>query len=248
MYFKKGTYQHEANTVTLASFNYRPVRTPRGRRMTTRVEMHIVGELLADPTLSTDLQRQDDLNTKIAAMNTAYEADYEDVGFYRDDNDVTAHFIQSSNATSLTGNVLLYLNWAPGDDTEFCAKRSFQAGFYNEFVDAYSNVIDYVDSVKRIGRAGPIYQWRNYPTIPAQPRMTNLYSTQLIVHVGKATALIGHPTPPVPLASGANFLQHLSEVTYISPKRWGQGYAVYQTMWKYVYAFPFNNPLAPVTP
>lgn len=246
MYFKVGSYQHDDNTVTVASFNYRPVRSPRGRRMTTRVEFHVRGELLAAPNLTTNLQKQDDLNTKMLALEAAYSADYQDVGFYRDDGDVTSMFLQSAHSSSLTGNVLTYLNWAPGDDTEFCSKKTFQAGFFNEFVSSYSNVVDYQDTIQRIGTAGPIKSWRLYPTAYPQPRLLAYYSVQKVVHSGYAVSLLGYPTPPSPLASGWNYLEHFTTIAYTSPKKWGQGYAMYRTAWKYIYAFPYNNNLAPV--
>ncbi len=251
MYFQKGSFQHDDNTVTIASFMYRPIRSPRGKRMTTRIELHIAGELLSDPTLTTSLQKQDDLQSQMNTMLAEYEDDYADAGFYRDDGDVTSMFLDSDHANSLTGNYLMYLNFAPGTNEEWCSRRSFTAGIANEFVDSVSDVVDYTDSIRRIGTAGPVKNWRIMPTTQPQCRWLALASTQKIIHMGSTVRLSGYALPPAPLAVGNNYLEHLTELQYTTPKVWGQlggAFALYRTSWKYVYEFPFNNPLAPTIP
>lgn len=248
VYFKIGTYQHDDNTVTPASFIYRPLRTPRGKRHATRVELHVIGELLADPTLATSLEKQDDLTTKMLAMEAAYHDDYQDLGFYRDDDDVTSLFLDTNASNSLTGNNLDYLNWTPGDGTEYCSRKSFRAGWSNVFLDDYSDIIFYQDTIKRIGTAGPIKSWRLNVFGPATPRQHTQFSTQKLIHVGRCFRITTFPSPPSPLAFGANYLEHLTEIQHIGPNDWGQvggAYTHYGVTWKYFYEFPFHNPLAP---
>ncbi len=248
MYFRYGTYQHADNSVALMSFLVRPQRTPRGRRMTSRVQMHCAGEVVIDQASLTPLQAQDDLHTKIAAIESAYSVDYQDAGFYRDDGDVTTHFISSSDVNNLTGNCVSYFNWTPGDNEQFATRRSFRFGIHADFLDAYSDIIDYTDTITKTGTGGPIRGWTRLPNGLSVPKQESLYSVQTIVHAGYSVRLSTWGSPPAPLATGVNYLEHLTQIKYTAPKKWGNvgKWAVYKTEWKYFYAFPTNQNIFPI--
>jgi hypothetical protein len=242
VYFKYGAYQHEDNSVTMMNSSIRMMRSPRGRRAFSKVEFRCAGEVIVDPTLTTNTARQADLTTKMFEIEAAYSDDYKDAGFYQDDGTVTTHFIETNNANNMTGNVVDFFNWTPGTENEYCTIRSFQFGISAMFRDTYSGIFDYRDQITRIGNAGPVYQWRLSPTGLATARQYSAYSTQHHVHSGRAIGIYDYPLPPSPLASGTNYLGHLTKVQNIAPMKYGGPfkYAMYTTTWEYHYVYPAN--------
>ena len=217
MYWKYGSYQHPDNSVSLVKTVIRPKRSPRGRRYATRVEIHCTGEVQADQTLTTAIQKQDDIHTKMLAVEAAYSSDYQDAGFYRDDGDVTTHFIQNAHPATLTGTGVLYFHWETSVEEEFVSLRTFRFAVFAEFIDTYSGIYEYRDTLAIRGTAGPIKRWRVMPSGLAVPRTLAPYSLQTQIHRGKAVGLSGWLSPPDPLATGNNYIEDLTEIKYTGP-------------------------------
>ncbi len=248
MYFKYGDYKHADNSVAMAAFRQQPIRSSRGRRMLSRYTMECSGDLKVADGLTTPIQVQNDLNAKMADMEAAYSIDYQDAGFFRDNGTVTQHFFQNDAAANMTGNMVDYFAWMPGDGEQYAQIRSFRFSISCEFLDAYNNITDYTDTISKIGTAGPIREWVTMPNGVVLPRQVTVNSVQRFLHRGSATALATYPIPPSPLASGANYLEHLTQITYRSPKKYGgfARWAEYTTTWAYVYEFDTNQSIFPL--
>lgn len=241
-----GPYLHAPNEVGLMSISRRPIRGPRGRKAQTELRWRYYGELLPDPTSLTALQVQNDLNAKMDALERAYDNDYRDIGFFRDDGSLTCHYMLTKHDDNLTGNIVDQLTWAPGDRTEFASKRTYQIGVSALFRTSYSQVYSYKDTITRSG-GGPMYIWRNTANGPrAELLFQNTY--RVYRHFGHQVGLDWWLAPPSPLASGPNYLSHLTQVGYTSPNKFsnpGQ-YQFFVTTWSYTYIFPVDDqPLYP---
>lgn len=247
MYWKYGSYQHPDNSVTLVKTVIRPKRSPRGRRFMTRVEIHCRGEVQANQTLTTAIDKQDDINTKMLAVEAAYSSDYQDAGFYRDDGDVTSHFLQNNHVATLTGNCVMYFHWEDSANEEFCSIRTFSFGIYAEFIDTYSGIYEYRDLILRRGTAGAVKRWRMMPNGVAIPRTLAPASIQTQIHMGKVVGLRGYIDPPPPLATGNFYLEDLTEIKRTGPLKFGYpgAYGLFTTEWKYIYQFPQHVDLYP---
>jgi len=237
MYFKYGDHQHPDNEVTLASFSIVPKRSSRGFRMSTLFEMHIAGEILGSS--------QSDLTTKINELITAYSDDFKDAGFYQDDDSPTPHVLTSNHPDNLTGNIITYRNWPIGDGAEYATRRTFSIGIQAEFANAYSQFIHYQDTISRTGDCGSIIEWVNLPTGDPTYTVEANKSYQLIRHSGEATALSFYPLAPAPLLDRPFYLGHLSNIQYIGPRRYAQGYREFTTRWQYTYITTSDFPVYP---
>lgn len=217
--------------------------------MFTRVTFSGHGNIVPDNTIadSDDLDIQDDLNTKMSAVQDAFSLDYETIGFYRNDGDVTIHELDNNSSDNWTGNQLLDFRWIDSPD-EWVGTRNYRWAIYADLLDPYSGIVDYSDRVVKIGSAGPIKSWRNFPTGPSFGRELSEQSYQRVIHQGYAVALSGYVAAPSPLASGINYIEHLSQVGRKSPKKYSGTlkYAMYTTYWKYVYCFDADTSILPV--
>lgn len=249
MYFKKGLHSFEPGEVVLANVNYRPVRSPRGRRMFTRVTFSGYGNIVPDNSIpdSDDLAIQDDLNSKMSAVQDAFSLDFESISFHRNDDDVTIHELDNNAADNWTGNQLADFRWVDSPD-EWIGTRNFKWSIYADLLDPYSGIVDYSDNVTKFGSGGPIKSWRNFPTGDPAGREVSEKSFQTIVHQGYAVALAGYVVPPSPLATGINYIEHLSKIGRRSPKKYSGTlkYAMYTTYWRYVYRFAADTTALPV--
>jgi hypothetical protein len=247
MQLRFGNYSHAPNSVALSEVRIRPTRTLRGRRVTSRIDWRFMGELIPDATSTTPQAVQDDLDAKQYALVRAYEDDYKDIGFYKDDGSLTSLYLATDHPANLTGNLVSFLTFPRGDGAEYAGKRTFAAGVHAEFADIYSQLTEYVDTMTQFGDGGPIYTWHDTPNGPvSMPQSQSSYVRY--VHQGMAVAFDAWPLPPAPLASGANYLSKNTVITRTSPRkysgfgRWGY----YKVEWSYTYVFPTPQALLPV--
>jgi len=247
MYFKKGTVEYDTAAIMPLAFSIRPIRSPRGRRYSYRVSLQGTGELQVDPSETTELGMQDDIRTQMFALESNFYNDYESVGFYQDDDTVTTHYIDTDAANNYTGTLLDYLNWTTKEPHDFCTSKTFDFGFKADFIDSYTGIYSWEDSIVKMGDAGAIYDWRLHPTLGAFYTQKTVSSMQRFVHRGKAVGLHGYPDPPPPLCSRPNLLGQLTKEGKFSGKLWGQpgAYALFTVVWEYQYIFPTNQILDP---
>jgi hypothetical protein len=247
MFFKYGSYQHEQNEVELVHFNINPVRNSNDIRIATRFTMQISGELYVDPGIVGKEDAQANLTNKINLLINAYKDDFKDAGFYQDNGLPTPHVLPSNHPDNLTGNIVINRNWPMGDGNEYATKRTFSVGISALFKNAYSNIVEYTDSIAQQGDGGPVIKW--YMRRFGPPGYQILFDQSLVVyeHQGMMTALNAYPVPPLPLFSRPYLLGDQTKITRFAPKRYAQGYAEYRIAWSYTYVLPAPTLVLPTT-
>ena len=251
MYFQKGSTAFNDSTthsIMPLSFSIKPLRSPRGRRWAYRVSLQGIGDIFVDKTITNQNLQQVDIANKITALETAFYADYESVGFYTDSGTVTPHYINTNAGNNYTGTLLTYLNWNNDEGCDFVTKKSFTFGFHVDFLDPWSGVYDWSDRIMKIGDAGSIIDWRVHPTAGPYYRVNSLYSAQRVVHRGYAIGINGYIDPPSPLYSRPYYLGHLTKIEKTTGKLFGNfgAYAMFRTSWEYVYVLTADTNLYPV--
>jgi hypothetical protein len=245
MYSKYGSYTLPGGCASLASIQYRALMAPRGQRIAMITTFHHEGVLIGDPTLTDAQALQNDLNTQISTLIASLTLDYQDVGLYRSDNNLSIHYITSAAADNLTGNQITYLNFPKGDKAEFATARSYAFGVRAVIRSSFSDIVDYKESIELIGDGGPDYSWHTLPNGAPYSELDSLYSWQHVIHRGYAIALTALPLATAPLASGANYLNKLTRITKHHPRKYantGQ-YDYYRRDWEYHYRFPYDSGL-----
>jgi hypothetical protein len=246
MQFRYGAYQHASNEVTLANFQIIPVRSERGFRIATRYTMHLEGELYVDNGLTDKTACQTNLTLKIGNLINAYKDDFKDAGFYQDNGLPTPHVLPNNHPDSLTGNIVTHRNWPIGEGNEYATKRTFTVGISAMFRSAYSQIIDYHDTVQQAGDGGSIIRWYNKRFgNPGYEVITN-QSFVTYQHQGFMTALSAYPIAPMPLYTRPYLLGHLTQITRTAPKRYAQGVQGYTISWSYTYVLPATGLVLPV--
>lgn len=245
MYFQYGTYQHAPNEVSFANFRIFPVRSNNGIRIATNYEMHLTGELVVDPTLTTKDACQTDLTNKIHLLINAYKDDYKDAGFYQDNGIPTPHVLPNNHADNLTGNIVTQRNWPVADNNEYATTRTYSIGISATFKNAYSQIVNYDDTIQQRGDGGSIIRWYNKRT--GAPGYQILANQSFVVyqHSGTMMALDAMPMPPMPLFARPYYLGDLTVIARTGPTRYAQGYRYYGVSWNYTYILPAPTPLVP---
>lgn len=244
MYFKYGNYQHGNNEVALARYEILPRRSRLGIRESTIFSMNIVGELQVTTPGATPAIAQAELTTKIQNLIAAYSEDYKDAGFYQDDNTPTPHVLLNNHADNMTGNIITRRNWPIGDQAEYASKRTYSISIQAEFRNSYNQIVDYSDSILRLGDGGSIIRWFNGRVAPS---WLNEAPSSFVTyyHRGRAVALDAYPLAPPPMFSRPFLLGHLTRIGSKGPLRYKNMRRRYTTTWSYVYVRPTADTLLP---
>lgn len=245
MYFQYGAYRHQPDEVNFANFRIFPVRSNNGIRIATRYEMQLAGELIVDPTLTDKVACQADLTNKIHNLVNAYKDDYRDAGFYQDNGLPTPHILPNNHVDNLTGNIVIQRNWPVGDNHEYASCRTFSLGISAMFKNAYSQVLEYDDSIEQRGDGGSVIRWYNKRFGAPGYQILNNQSFVVYHHRGRMVTLDSFPMPPIPLYTRPFYLGDATTIIRSGPTRYAQGYRMYSVTWHYMYVLPTQALLLP---
>jgi hypothetical protein len=250
MYLQYGGYQHNANEVMLTNYMVRPQHSPRGRRQTLLIQWNLTGELLPDHGIQSKEDLQSNINSKMIALENAYQTDYQDIGFFRDDGSITSHYMLNNHPSNLSGNLITHFNWFGRDREEFAGKRTYQIGVKAEFIDSAFQILNWRDSMMIMGDGGATYSWARLPTGLSVPVQRSATSTVRILHRGMNVGATGYLSPPTPTYGRPFLLGSLTRITQHTPIKIGQPgqYLGYTTQWQYIYEFPNAIQIPPVLP
>lgn len=232
MYVQYGSFQFEPWEAGL-SVRMVPDRTPRGFRKTVDVRFDISGEIC--------LSGQSAIDARLAQIQEAFSQDFQDIALYTDGGQKTVHSLNSGSIYNLTGNLVLYQQYPQTIDGEFISGRKFAIGVGAEILDVDTNLIDYHDTIKLIGNAGPRYDWNWNPVWNYYVEKTAASSIQTIIHEGYAMSMRANILPPPPFYQPPFERNTQRVVEWHGPKRYAQGFADYVTRWRYIYELPVAN-------
>lgn len=248
MFFKFGAHQHPNNEVNLVNYEVIPQLSDRGRPETTRIRMHVIGEILVDQTLTTPTARQADLNTKITTLINAYSLANMDqnCGLYHNDGTITRHKLESSatNAANISGVRMVYRSWPKGDPAEYATMRSFYIILEAIYRDLESQLVSYSEKVHGIGTTGPRHSWTEHATGLPTREIINQRTVQTLIQEGYAIGFDGWPAQFL-YGSGPLFpnLEQLNrrQITRSGPNFMGRQFAYYRVDWRYVMESNFDT-------
>lgn len=232
MYVQYGGFAFEPWEAGLA-VRMVPDRSPRGFRKTLDVRFDISGEIC--------LSGQTEINARLTAIQQAFSRDFQDIGLYTDGGQPTVHFLRNTARENLTGNLVLYQQYPQTIDGEFISGRKFAIGVGAEVLDVDSNLIDYHDSIRLMGNAGPRYDWRWNRVWGYYAELTAITSIQTVIHEGYAVGMRTHVLPPPPFYQPPFERNTERVVQWGGLKRYARSAAEAVTRWRYVYDLPVAN-------
>jgi hypothetical protein len=193
-----GNYTHEAGEVYPRLIEAVPVLSDRGRRWATDFRLTVEGQFCADPR--TPLTPAT-INSKITALDAAYQLDYKDFGFLMKSGDSwvpTAHYMRNDSDFNLSGNKVLRRSWVHREPTEFANTRTYNVTVGARFRESYSSLVEFKEMFEFRGNGGP--EWVMRETWQGAPVRDNL-TERTPVHViqsGFKVTLDPFPLPNPP--------------------------------------------------
>jgi len=237
MFFRYGPYQHPDDEVLLQSFEQIPVRSPRGTRREVLSRMRVTGDIIATG--------QDAIAARIDELVLAYAEDYRDAALYHDDGTITRHALLNNVVQNATGVQITHRSWPRGDPAEYATYRHFSIGFQARYTELDSDLMEYRESVRKMGSGGPMY---GFVTMSSGPPRRQTIADQTPVRIIQSGYAVGYSTYPLvyvpgPLYPDLEFV-HLREVGIVTPSFAGQRWTDYTVSWRYEMASPVNvNPV-----
>ena len=193
--FEWGSYTHPKGEVYPKKIEYRPLITEYGVPWAMDIRLQVAGSFVnQNPELDNA-----GVNTRIAAMTTAYNTHYQDAKFYLPDGSLSENYLLTDDALSLSGNRVLHRSWDNIYPTELANTRSFTITIGARFLHHHDNIIYFHETTQRIGDGGPI--WRLYNRWDNTPVQEDITLNSKVYHITKGT-VIGiddWPSPPPPL-------------------------------------------------
>lgn len=235
--FMYGDHVHTEGEVRPKTISMRAVPAPSGRHWLTEYSMNVEGQLCYDisspPTLS-------ELNSSIATLDSAYNEDYKDAGFLFTDNSPTAHYMTNNSSYNLSGNRVLQRSWLHQTPTEFANTRTFNITIWSQFIQSYSDLIDFQERVEYRGNGGLDFeirdQWLGTPQYEQVAAQTHITAVQR----GYTVGLFDYINPPDPLFPTRE-KGKLRRMVYTSPRDFGHNlrgrFALYRLDYAYYFAF-----------
>ena len=190
--FNWGNYQHPVGEVYPRSIEIRPLFTNDGIRWASSARYQLAGNFCSDPL--TPLTPAT-IDTKIAGLIAAYDADYQDFGFKL--NGVkTSHFVENDNPFNLSGNRILSRSWDYRGAEEFANTRSFGITVGATFQNSYSQIISYNETTEQLGNGGE--KWTYRPNWLGPPTRTTIYDQTPVQIVQQGTIVGLNLRPSLP--------------------------------------------------
>jgi len=236
VYIKYGSFSLLGYEASL-SVRVEAVRSSLGFNTTRMVRFDIDGELV-----NTD---QYAVTTRLSAIQSAFNIDYQDIGLYHDNNSPTVHVL-ANGGDNLTGNKVLYAEYPQTKDGEYVTGRKFKIGIGAEIYASETNILEYKDTITYKGNGGPVWKWIDNPWWGYYPVMVAPRSLQTITHEGYVVGMLGYELPPTPFFSPP-FEDNVKRVVqFIGPDRYPRANIGYRTNWVYTYTlYNFDDFIRP---
>lgn len=239
MYAKYGSYSHAAGEINLVRIQRRSLYSPRNQQFLRRDTFFLRGEIRADGSLTDIGDIQDDINTKITALEVAYQFDGQDFVFVMDTTPEanSVHIIDSSQ--TIGGTVVQQRPSYPvGSPCEFSNKRTYEIILYGDYPEVESQIYSVDESFEFIGTTGAQRQWINF--IDVDPEIFEVWpqSFQMIYQRGRAIGVDGYYGLYGPaFVEGANIIEHVDRrrITLSTPQSYRNDYILYPNSWLYVF-------------
>lgn len=246
--FKYGGYTHPNNEVNLVRFDILPQRSDRGLRRSRIVQMRLAGEIsycAADQIDWTDHVLY--FNHRIDELINVYADDFKDAiyevqspnGTWRR----TSHVLMNNDVNNISGVQVVARSWPSGDGDEFATCRKFAITLQAEYLDVYSEIVSFSETLQHIGNGGPQWIWVLNSSVNPVQQVLSRKTIQKVYQQGYAVGLSGYPFGAVP---GPLLPQYEHEDVRIvdvgSPRFAGQKYTEWPVHWRYFMETP--NPIS----
>lgn len=224
-----------------------PVLSDRGIRWATDYRMTLEGSFCADPQtpLTPTL-----VNTKIEALEQAFQHDYKDFGWMVRQGNAWApsrHYLRNDSPFNLSGNKVLRRSWLYQTPTEFANTRSYNVTVGARFRESYSSIISMRETVAFYGTGGPDWVYRETWQTPPERDDLSLFTIVHVVQTGSKVTLDPFPLPNFPLFPNEE-RQRMRVIQRMSPSNHGSNlgrfthYAVSWTYHMFLPLVPQNYP------
>ena len=229
-----GGHTLEDDEVTLVSVSKRPHYSPRNRRLSRTITMHVVGEILGTTS--------DAIITKIAAIENALREDNRD--FRLTINGTLAHQLINSG-DCISGIRVIAADFPRGEPDELATVRTFSFALEATYDAVNDDLVSWHESIEKVGTGGPrffIVETADYSPFAA---ITTLRSVVSFHQTGEAVGYANYPAPPTPVISvpsGGTIvgeLEPVRKITHISGQQMGNALRFFTTRWSYTM---FNDP------
>lgn len=241
MRFRYGSYTHRENEAHLMAFFVRPTMNRRGRRISSKYEMHVQIELVLPSSVdSTDKDAcQAWFTSEIQTLVRVYGENGKDAYFLQDDGTPTSHSLMSG--PSISGVTVHQRSWPRGDGAEYATTRTGYIVLRAEYVELDSPLWSYQELVTNVGSGGP--RWELHSRVVGDPVdfILSQRTPQYVTQVGRAVGVLGYPLAyMIPLY--APKFEHTDRriVAPGSPEFFGNGYMLYPLNW--AFHFEFKRP------
>lgn len=196
IYFEYGSFKHPAGEVYPRRIELIPQHTPQGFRWASLYRMVVGGNFCSD--IGTPLTPAT-VATRVSELEAAYVGDYNDFGFrFVGTNVKTPHYIETNAAGNLSGNKVISASWDYMTPAEFANTRTFEIQLEALILQAFSNIVEFQETVAEIGTGGPDWTYRaRYQGYPVREDITQ-YTPVELVQKGTVTGISSHPQPPAP--------------------------------------------------
>lgn len=237
MYFKYGSYQHDANEVNLASVTKHTSFSARNKSTHKTIRMVLQGDFCASS--------QTAIESKIDEIYEAYRYHGQDCGLYMDDGTRTSHYLDSSQ--TMGGVRVMEVDFPSGEPGEFATGRAYRIVLEADVVALEDQTIWYKETIITKGAPGSI--WVYIPQRAYRPARQVLCDVALqeIIQQGESVGFNGYVVPQLPIYP--DFEHHEKRViSYGTPEviehnNWHH----YPCKWEYCFTVPdpFGNPDVP---
>lgn len=221
-----GSFAFEANEVQMTRVERANIYSPRGRKLMS------VQRLFWEIVVKKDTVAE--LTSRITAINTAFETNYQDALFYTDDAGtiLSSHYLL--NSTSLSGvKVIRGPVFDRADGAEYANKRTAIVGLEAIYDTSDDDLVSWRETLRFIGTGG-----QDYAILPAFPNPVvfplGTTTPQWIVQTGHAMGFTANVAPPGPIFTVGVYLPAtLQETEYGSATMQGLHPRYYPTGWTY---------------
>lgn len=227
MYLKYGNYQHSANEASVV-ISKEGLFSESGIARGVRERWQIQGRLQAADQAA--------LGNAIAALTTAYSQQAQDVAFYLDNGQKTAHAINNA-ATAGGVRVVSPPSFPEGRGAEYSTFRNYAIVLEAELPDPAATLLSWTEVLSFKG-GGPQFGFLEPINGLPQKQWFKQFTSFRVAQSGQAVGLWGYPLPPAPLWPEAEHVDQ-REVRYELPRRRGSGgsatYAEFKVSWSYTF-------------
>jgi len=244
--YKYGSHTHEVGEIYDFVWQHIPHMTGRARRDTAMYRITLRGRLLCDDTCSWE-----DIQTKIAALSTAYSAN-NDLKFSVVNPDGTdSHYVldPANDSDILKGPYLANFTYPHGSIEELVVKRDFTIVLECIRAEVESEIITYSESITHVGNCMPKWVFQNTvdgDAFEGTPRSYQVWpkTTMKIIQKGHSVGFDGYYAPGwvsgyqtigVPVL--ALSFEHQEQRIEIpgKPLKLGRDFVYYPADWTYVF-------------